>query len=189
METVMAWHFVGDALRDGKPIPADGEWLTHDGPAVICETGLHASKRPAHALDYAPGATLCYVECDDVRDEQADKFVCARRRIVKRIDATDLFRAYARSEALRVIHLWEAPEIVRQYLETGDESLRTAARDAARDAAWAAARDAAWTAARAAAMDAARDAARAAARDAARDAAQDRFDAAVYAAFGLEQPK
>jgi len=43
---------------------------------------------------------------------------------------------------LDVIHLWDAPAVVREYLETGDESKR--------DAAWAAARDAAWGAALAA---------------------------------------
>ena len=24
--TVLAWHFVGDTLRDGRSIPPDGEW-------------------------------------------------------------------------------------------------------------------------------------------------------------------
>jgi hypothetical protein len=60
----LAWHFVGATLRDGRPIPADGEWLEHVGRIEICNTGLHASRRPAHALKYAPGATLCLVECD-----------------------------------------------------------------------------------------------------------------------------
>ena len=74
-------------------------------------------------------------------------------------------RQFARDCALDVIHLWDAPSVVKEYLETGDEKLRDAARDAAWDAAWAAA-----MAARAAAM-AARDAALAAAWDAARYAA------------------
>ena len=157
--TIAAYHFVGATLRDGRPIPADGKWLVHDGPVVICESGLHASRRPWHALEYAPGNTLCLVECDDVREEQADKLVCVRRRIVQRIDAEPLLRAFARDEARRVLHLWDAPDVVRKYLDTGDESLRAAARDAAkdaaRDAAWAAAWDAAWDAAWAAAWDAA----------------------------------
>ena len=178
--SVTAYHFVGATLRDGRPIPADGEWLVHDGPVVICETELHASRRPWHALEYAPGNTLCLVECDDVREECGDKLVCARRRIVKRIDAEPLLRAFARDEARRVLHLWNAPEVVRQYLETGDESIK----DAARDAAWAAARDAAWAAAWDAARDAAWAAARAAARDAAWAAAWDAaWDAAKDAAW------
>jgi len=75
-------------------------------------------------------------------------------------------RRVARRIEMDVIHLWDAPPIVKQYLETGDESLRSAAWDAARDAAsaaaWAAAWDAASAAAWAAAWDAARDASAAA---------------------------
>jgi hypothetical protein len=177
---VRAYHFVGETLRDGSPIPPDGEWLVHDGPVEICETGLHASKHPFDALQYAPGATLCRVECEDVVTEQEDKFVCRRRKIIKRFDATDMLRAFARHCALSVIHLWDAPPVVRQYLETGDESLRAAARDAARAAARAAARDAA----RAAARDAAWAAAGAAARDAAWAAAGDAAGDAAWAAAG-----
>ena len=36
--------------------------------------------------------------------------------------------------ASSVIYLWDAPAVVREFLETGDESKRAAARDAARDA-------------------------------------------------------
>ena len=146
---VNAYHFVGATLRDGSPIPADGEWLIHEGPVVICETGLHASLHPFDALQYAPGATLCMVECEDIVTKQPGKFVCRRRRIVKRIDATELLWKASRQYALSVIHLWDAPEVVREYLETGDESKRAAARAAA----WAAAWDAARAAARAAQRD------------------------------------
>ena len=164
-----AYHFVGKTLRDGTPIPADGEWLEHKGECVICESGLHASKHPFDALQYAPGETLCLVECEDIAAEQDDKFVCRRRKIVARFDATEMLWAMSRWAALQVIHLWEAPPVVRDYLQTGDKSLRAAAWAAA----WAAARDAAWDAARAAAWDAARAAAWAAATAAARDAAWD----------------
>ena len=60
-------------------------------------------------------------------------------------------RAHACWCALTVAHLWDMPVIVREYLETQDESKRAAARaaawDAAWDAAWAATQDAAWDAA------------------------------------------
>lgn len=135
-----AWHFVGNTLRDSRPVPADGEWLVHTGPVGICSTGLHASRRPWHALQYAPGSTLCRVECDDVVTEQDDKLVCRRRRIVERADVTETLRYFARMQALSVIHLYDdPPDVVLDYLMTGDESIRAAARDAARDAAWAAA--------------------------------------------------
>ena len=177
---VNAYHFVGATLRYGPPIPADGEWLIHEGPVVICKTGLHASLHPFDALQYAPGATLCMVECEDIVTKQPDKFVCRRRRIVKRIDATELLWKASRQYALSVIHLWNAPEVVREYLETGDESKRAAARAAVLDAAWAAALDAAWDAARAAAWAAARAAAGAAAWDAPGAAAWDAAWAAAW---------
>ena len=61
---MIAYHFVGETLRDGRPVPADGEWLEHDGELVMCQSGLHASPSPWEALQYAPGAVLCRVELD-----------------------------------------------------------------------------------------------------------------------------
>ena len=68
--------------------------------------------------------------------------VARRRKILARVDLTEVCRAFARAEAFRVMHLWDAPDLVRRYLETGDETIRAAAwaaaRAAASDAAWAA---------------------------------------------------
>ena len=138
-DTVMAWHFVGASLRNGRAVPPDGEWLEHDGPLVMCERGLHASEHPSDALQYAPGSTLCRVECEGVvrgAGDNADKLICRRRRIVARIDATAILWEHARWCALQVAHLWTMPDVVRRYLETGDESMRAAAWAAA----WAAQR-------------------------------------------------
>jgi hypothetical protein len=186
----LAWHFVGDTLRDGRPVPKDGVWLVHKGPVGICVSGLHASLDPFDALQYAPGPVLCQVEVDSIVTRQSDKLVCRRRRIIKRGDMTEMLRYFARMQALSVVHLWNAPDVVLDYLMTGDEKIRAAAWDAAGAAAGAAARaaardaarDAAGDAARAAAWDAARDAARAAARDAARAAAWDAAGDAARAA-------
>ena len=177
-----AYHFVGATLRDGRPIPPDGEWLEHVGPLKLCSSGLHASKHTFDALQYAPGATVCLVEVDGDIIEDDDKLVASKRKIIARRNATDMLRAFARAQALSVIHLWCIPQVVREYLETGDESIRVAAWAAARNAALAAAW-AAWDAALAAAWDAAlataRNAALAAARNAtwvaAWDAARDDF--------------
>src|SRR5690606_14687195 len=123
-----AWHFVNKTLRDGRPVPKDGEWLKHEGEVVICETGLHASVRVLDALQYAPGSTICRVTCRGIVTKHDDKFVCTERRIDWRIEnADDVLRAFARKAALSVIHLWDAPDVVRQYLETGNENLRAAA--------------------------------------------------------------
>jgi hypothetical protein len=149
------YHFVGKTLRDGSPIPADGEWLTVKGKLKMCNFGLHASAHVADAVRYAPGATLCLVELDGKILEQDDKVCARKRKILARFDATDLLRADALASALSVIHLWKAPAIVKQYLETGDETIRVEARTAADDAGAAAAAAAAGAAAAgAAAVDA-----------------------------------
>jgi hypothetical protein len=187
---MIAYHFVADKLRDGRAIPPNGEWLEHTGKIEMCSAGLHASLHVADALRYAPGVALCLVELGGEIQTGDDKLVASKRRIIARFDATELLRADARASALSVIHLWKAPAVVKQYLETGDESLRTEARHAAARAAADAAADAAYAAAAARAAYAAARAARAAyaAADAARaayaaaDAAYAAADAAYAAA-------
>ncbi len=170
---VLAWHFLADSglLRDGRTPPADGKRLLHRGDLELCKTGLHASIRPLDALQYAPGSIVCRVKCGGRIEHADDKLVCSCRTILWRADATEALRKFARRCALDVIDKWDAPDVVREYLETGDESKRAAARaaaTAARPAAWAVAWAVAWDAARAAAT-AARPATRAASRAAARD--------------------
>ena len=140
--SVLAWHFAGDKLRDGRPLPADGEWLEHDGPVVICESGLHASQRIIDALQYAPGATICRVRCQGDIARESDKIACRRRKIVWRIDGEELLRDFSRWAAWSVIDLWDAPQVVREYLATGNEDLR----DATLAASWAASLAASWAA-------------------------------------------
>jgi len=188
MAIVKAWHFCGKKLRDGRDIPADGEWIVHDGPKVImCESGLHASRRVIDALQYAPGSTVCRVSCKRiVEEEKNDKLVCWERRIDWRIEnADDVLRAFARKTALSVIDLWDAPAIVREYLETGNEALRMTAKEAAWSAARRTTNAVASCAARAAGavawnatLDAGWDAALAAARSAASAAAWESVSAA-----------
>jgi hypothetical protein len=127
-----AWHFVDKTLLDGRPVPADGVTLKHEGPVVLCESGLHASALILDALCYAPGTTVCRVELSGTIFENEDKLAASERTILWRMDAVDVLRAFARRCALDVIHLWDAPEVVRTYLETGDETLRVAARAVAR---------------------------------------------------------
>ncbi len=173
---MIAYHFTGATLRDGRKLPAVGEWLEFAGDIVPCKSGLHASPDPFDALQYAPGAILHQVELDGTiipHGDPVDKWAASKRRIIKSADLTDACRQFAREQALSVIHLWNAPAVVRQYLETGDETKRQEAAAAARKA-WRAAKDAA-----AAAWAEAREAVRAAAWAAA--------DAAVRAARRAEQ--
>jgi len=194
---MIGYHFTGDKLRNGGPIPTVGVWLEHTGPVAPCESGLHASEHPFDALTYAPGEMLHRVELEGdlmAHGDPTDKWVGRRRRILASIDATAILREFARWCALQVIDLWDAPPVVREFLTTGDESLGAAAgaaawdvgADAAQDAAGDAAWTAAWTAwdARDTARDATYDAVCAAARDAAAGpSAQDAAGAAQRQCF------
>lgn len=167
---MLAWHFVGKALRNGDPIPPDGEDLVYNGEVRICRSGLHASENILDALKYAPGETLCRVDCLQIVDKQSDKLVCRRRKILWRIDSTAALRAFSRHEALSVVHLWEASDVVLDYLKRGNEKIRAAAQAAVGDTAWNTARAAACAAAWAATQAAARYGALNAALNAARAA-------------------
>lgn len=193
--TLLAWHFLrpGNKLRDGRDAPPDGVTLHQDDTIVPCYNGLHGSRLPMDALKYHHGLSrgpICRVELSGVVVPHGnDKHAASERTILWRLDGetTDrVLHEFTRWCPLQVIHLWDAPDVVQRWLETGDESLRDAAwaaarvatrdttRDAARVAAWAAARvaagPAAWDAAGPAAWDAAWYAARPAARDAAQNA-------------------
>ena len=174
------WYFSGEDKKlrygDNRKIKLG---VTHKikGEPVLCERGLHASKSIMDALDYSPGTIVWKVELSGKIIEGDNKSVATKRIYLEGgIDITNILRKFARMCALDVIHLWEAPKVVIDYLKTGKEELRDAAWDAAWAAAWAAARatrDAAWAAAWAAARAAgdAGDAARAAAWEAVWDAA------------------
>jgi hypothetical protein len=130
-----AYHFVGKTLRYGSPIPPNGEWLTFTGEVKICKSGLHASYNPFDALEYAPGSTLCKVEIEEIVDSHKDKIVCRRRKIIGRVDATEMLYYFARMQALSVVDKWDAPDVVLDYLMTGDKKIKSAAHSAVYSAA------------------------------------------------------
>ena len=190
--TTLAWHFLSighdgqPILRDGRALPQNGEWLEHDGPTVLCESGLHASLRAIDALSYAPGTYVTRVECEEVV-EGSDKIVCRRRRVLAGADLSEVLSAFARWCALSCLDNWpDPPQVVLDWLMTGDEQYRSAAESAARSAAWSAAesaaRSAAWSAAWSAAESAAWSAAESAARSAAWSAAWSAARSAAWSA-------
>ncbi len=158
-----AWHFTGNTLRDGSPIPAIGETLVFPREVEICCSGYHWALKPHQALKYAPGTTLHKVNFGGYVEMEADKGVSSERTIIASIDATHLLKRFAADLALGVSHLWDMPEVVRDYLTTLDESKRGAAFSYARASAEAAARSTSWASAEAAAEVAADTAARASA--------------------------
>jgi hypothetical protein len=144
-----AWYFSGKDCRlrygDNRKIEA-GFFHTVDYKPILCERGLHGSKRILDALEYAPGPVVWRVKLSGDVVAGDNKVAATNREYQWGYDATEVLRQFARKCALDVIHLWDAPDLVVQYLKTGDESLRAAARDAAGAAAGAAARTASWAA-------------------------------------------
>ena len=182
-----AYHFTGKKLRDGRKLLKIGEWLIHDGPLEMCSSGLHASREPFDALQYAPGSILHLVEVGGEIIKGDDKLVARKRKILASFDAEDLLWEYARQCALDVYHLWgndqtDPKGVCKRYLETGDEKLGAAAWAATRAVAGAAAGAAAWDAAKADARAATEDAWDTA-WDAAWDAQRKRFNKMVKDKF------
>ena len=184
---MLAWHFLRDDQKLKYPpytLVEVGQKLTVDPPLILCNWGLHASKRAIEALRYAPGPIACRVELSGEILEDDDKVCATERTVLKMIDATNILHEFA---------CWCAEQALLQEREAGREPdpRSWAAVDAKRkwlrgeitDSELAAAWDAAWAAARAATRVAARAAAGAAASAAARTAAWDTaWDAAKAAA-------
>jgi hypothetical protein len=183
---IKAWWFGNATLGYGdgaRVIVGQAHWVeqTSEYPIECCKHGLHGSVKLTDALDLATGPLLHRVHLWGYVARGSNKVAAEYRfyeAALTEAQTTALLQGWARWCALQVIHLWDCPAVVKQWLETGDPSLKAAAKAAV----WAAARDAAWAAARAAARDAARAAARAAARDAAWAAARAAARAAVWAA-------
>ena len=184
---MLAWHFLRDDQKLKYPpytLVEVGQKLTVDPPLILCNWGLHASKRAIEALRYAPGPIACRVELSGEILEDDDKVCATERTVLKMIDATNILHEFA---------CWCAEQALLQEREAGREPdprswaavdakrkwLRGEITDSELAAVWAAA----WAAARAATRVAARAAAGAAASAAARTAAWDTaWDAAKAAA-------
>jgi len=195
-EPVLGWWFAkGDTLPhgDGRKV-AIGETLTVEGPIVLCERGLHASRRLVDALKYAPGPILYRVRLSGTIVPHSslrageDKLAASERTALWRVDATRALRLFACDVAESALlrerkagrepdnRSWEAIRVTRLWLdgkatEAARSAARSAAESAARNAAWNAAESAAWSAAWNAAWNAAESAARSAAESAASRAA------------------
>ena len=176
-----AWYFSNGDRRlrhgDGREIRI-GETHEVSGEIEMCIHGLHASKKLMDAIYYAPGTIVYRVELSGKIEKGGDKLVAQKRTYLSGgIDVSETLRKFARMCALDVVDMWEAPDIVIQYLKAGDKSIRDAAYGAtlatARNDTWDAASTVARDAALAAALDATSAAAWSSARAAARTAAPD----------------
>ena len=166
-EKWLGWHFLNDDGRTNcgnrKPVP--GKIMNCRGELVLCENGLHASRRAIDALYYAPGPIVQRVELIGVRIDDTDKSCARTRRCLWIADAERTLHEFALWCADGALNRerkagrepdarsWEALVVKRCWLDgqATDEELEAAwqaAWQAAWEAAWDAAREAAWVASR-----------------------------------------
>ena len=145
-KSVLGWYFSPDDMRlangDGRLIVA-GQKHEVALPLRLCSRGLHASRQVSDALRYATSGVVWRVRLSGHIVEGSDKMCAEVREYLWGYNASDVLRAFARKCALDVIDKWGAPAVVREYLKTGDVSIRSAAESAAWSAAWSAAESAA----------------------------------------------
>lgn len=150
----IAWHFARNDFKmnykDGRLLEVGKTYRTiwpcngHEKP-TLCEAGMHGSLRAIDALGYAPGNVCCLTEIYGNVQIGDDKIVGESRKILRMANVETTLRHFTRLCALDVLRLWDAPQVVIDYLNRGGKSIRAAAWDtwgvdraAARDAARAA---------------------------------------------------
>ena len=156
------------------------EWLISEGACYYAEDGT-----PKCELGewLKPKLPITATQLARMRKIPVEDKLWALHRLMSDEQA----RLAARLSALSVIDSWDAPQVVVDWLKTGDESLKSAAWSAADSAAWAAARYAAWSAEGSSARYAADSAAlsaTAAARSAAESASWSAARSAAWSAEG-----
>lgn len=92
------WHFAAEDRRlgygDGREIMAGQTLTVHDQP-VMCQHGLHASRRAIDALDYAPGPVACLVTLGGEVLHDTDKSAGQERTALWVFDSSRLLREFA----------------------------------------------------------------------------------------------
>lgn len=133
--TITAWYFAKTDNRlgydDGREIII-GEThsvSTDERPVKCCLWGLHGSKRIIDALHHSAGPIIYRVELSGEIDECPDKVAASQRKYLWGFDAANVLYAFARRCALEVAHLWDAPDVVREWLQTGNGAIEAAAND------------------------------------------------------------
>lgn len=125
---------------DGRPIAVG---TTHEvvGPPIPCAWGLHACDSALSAFFYAPVPIVWRVRlAGDIAHGDDKACATSRTYLSGGVDASEVIDSFFRKCALDVAHLWDAPEVVLEFLKTGKEELMAAAKDAA----WGASEKAAW---------------------------------------------
>ena len=136
---MLAWHYVKNdyCTNNGNVKVYPGLVLTHDGPMLMCRSGLHASIRALDALKYARGSIVCRVRCSRDIVMGTDKIMCRRRVVSWTLDAANTLHEFAchlaqkalRSSGVTSDRAWNAIRVKRDWLagEATDRQLAATA--------------------------------------------------------------
>jgi hypothetical protein len=111
-QSILAWHFISSDRKlryDSQELTVEPGYIygVPDGPLIMCERGVHASRKPLDALGYAPGPVVCRVRCwGEIREdcrvrcwgeirEDGDKLVCRNRQVLWLADAERALHEFA----------------------------------------------------------------------------------------------
>ncbi|MDP3703895.1 MAG: hypothetical protein Q8R78_05865, partial [Candidatus Omnitrophota bacterium] len=97
-QTMLGWHFLSEdrRLRFGTDdLVAAGMTYAAEGPLVMCQNGVHASRRAIDALQYAPGPVVCRVRLHGEIQHDTDKSVARHRTVLWMADATAILHEFA----------------------------------------------------------------------------------------------
>lgn len=82
------WKCLHEDMRSGHGTEAPwtiGEWRTITGPLILCRNGYHASPTVLAAISYVRPGYVCTVEVDGLSEQDTDKSVHERMRIVRAV--------------------------------------------------------------------------------------------------------
>ena len=95
---MLGWHFCRNDKRlgfeDGRKIRV-GRTLKVKPPVVLCERGLHASKRIIDALGYSQGYIICKVKLSGEIIHDTDKSVATERTVIAMVNGERLLHEFA----------------------------------------------------------------------------------------------
>ena len=126
VKILTAWSFAG-----GVPPRTEMCKVSNDHMLVSC-AGHASFACPSVALANATKTHVTRFRCRVIGRDDHGMLRCIPGKPSLDYDATKVLFGFARSEALRVSHLWAAPPVVKQYLRTGNPETRRAARVAAK---------------------------------------------------------
>ena len=133
---VLAWWFGPNRPLDGDGgVVTVGTRLRIPTPVELGKRGLQGSRYVLDALRYGSGPVLWRTRHSGTVIDGEEQIISSVRTHLARIDdVAPILHAFVRRCALDVVGLWDAPTVVREYLETGAEDIRGAALDAAQGA-------------------------------------------------------